>query len=272
MNTDRDNNQSTFDYSTHKEFVEYYAKESLSDSTLKRMEGIIINISRNLEKHSFNKKLNIADIGCGTGVMSRMWAQEGHTVHGIDVNEALLEIARKRANEVGLEIEFCLGSATNLPWKNESMDVCIAPELIEHVVEWKACLREFARILKPNGVLFISTSNKLCPKQQEFNLPFYSWYPALLKRYFENLARTTRPDLAGYAIYPAVNWFSFYQLRKEFLEMGMESFDRFDIMDIDKRSTYQKIIIMLIRSNSILRWLGHVASPGLSILAIKKFH
>ncbi len=270
MNIDRDKNQATFDHSTHKEFVEYYAKESLSDSTLSRMRGIFNDINRNLEKRGITKKLNIADIGCGTGVMSRMWAQEGHAVHGLDVNEALLEIARQRANEADLDIEYCLGSATNLPWENESMDVCIAPELIEHVVEWKTCLTEFTRILKPDGVLFISTSNKLCPKQQEFSLPLYSWYPSVLKRHFENLARTTRPDLAGYAIYPAVNWFSFYQLRKYFLEMDMEAFDRFDIMDIDNKSSYQKIIIRLIKSNSILRWFGHVASPGLSMLAIKK--
>jgi 2-polyprenyl-6-hydroxyphenyl methylase/3-demethylubiquinone-9 3-methyltransferase len=233
------------------------------------MNGIFNCINRNLENRAINQKQNIADIGCGTGVMSMMWAQEGHDVHGLDVNEALLAIARQRADEAGLKIEFCLGSATNLPWANESMDICISPELLEHVVAWKACLKEFARILKPNGVLFISTTNKLCPKQQEFNLPFYSWYPAVVKRYFENLAKTTRPDIAGYATYPAVNWFSYYQLRKEFLEMDMESFDRFDIMNIDNKSYFQKIIIKLVKKNSILRWLGHIASPGLSMLAIK---
>jgi 2-polyprenyl-6-hydroxyphenyl methylase/3-demethylubiquinone-9 3-methyltransferase len=125
-----------------------------------------------------------------------------------------------------------LGSATNLPWANGFMDVCIAPELIEHVVEWKACLTEFARILKSNGVLFISTANKLCPKQQEFNLPFYSWYPALVKRYFENLARTTRQILQVMLNILLLIGLVIYQLRKEFLEMGMESFDQFDIMDM----------------------------------------
>lgn len=269
MNNDHINAQDTFDHSTHKEFVDYYAKESLSDSSINRMKGIFNCINRNLENRGINQKLSIADIGCGAGVMSLMWAQEGHKVHGLDVNEALLALARQRATAAGLDIAFSLGSATSLPWANESMDVCIAPELLEHVVEWKACLTEFARILKPNGVLFISTANKLCPKQQEFNLPFYSWYPSPLKHYFENLARTTRPDIAGYATYPAVNWFSFYQLRRELCLLGMSSFDRFDIMDIDNKPAYQKIIIKLIIKISILRWLGHVATPGLSMLAIK---
>lgn len=270
MNNDHNNTPEVFDHSTHKEFVDYYAKASLSDSSIDRMEGIFNCINRNLVNRGINQKLNIADIGCGVGVMSIMWAHEGHRVHGLDVNEALLGLARQRASEAGLNVEFNLGSATNLPWENESMDVCIAPELLEHVVEWKACITEFARILKPNGVLFISTANKLCPKQQEFNLPFYSWYPSALKRYFENLARTTRPDIAGYAKYPAVNWFSFYQLRQEFAEIGMDSFDRFDIMDVDNKPAYQKNIIKFIKQCSVLRWLGHVASPGLSMLAIKK--
>lgn len=270
MNNDDLNAESSFDHSTHQEFVDYYARESLSESSINRMKGIFYCIQRNLENRQIKQKLNIADIGCGVGVMSIMWAQEGHHVYGLDVNEALLEVARQRANDAHLNIEFKLGSATNLPWDDESMDVCIAPELLEHVVEWKDCLTEFSRILKPNGVLFISTANKLCPKQQEFNLPFYSWYPSILKHYFENLARTTRPDIAGYAKYPAVNWFSFYQLRDEFSKIGMESFDRFDIMDIDNKPNYQKAIINLVKHSSILRWLGHVASPGLSMLAIKK--
>ncbi|MBV5309189.1 class I SAM-dependent methyltransferase [Chromatium okenii] len=264
------NAKNILDHGTYQEFVDYYADKSLSDASLQRMEGIVNCIKRNLKKRGISERLNVADIGCGAGVMSMMWAKEGHRVYGLDVNAALLDIAKQRASQENLNIDFCLGSATELPWEKESMDVCIAPELLEHVADWETCLREFVRILKPSGVLFVSTTNKLCPIQEEFTLPLYSWYPSLLKHRFENLARTTRPEIAGYATYPAVNWFSFYQLRQEFLKMGMDSFDRFDIMDIEQKSTYQKYIIHAVISNSILRWLGHVASSGLSMLAIKK--
>ncbi|MBS3913928.1 MAG: class I SAM-dependent methyltransferase [Bacteroidetes bacterium] len=262
-------NTDSFDHSTHQEFVEYYANESLSDSTINRMQGIINCVLRNIESSRLNQKLDIADIGCGTGIMSVMWARQGHTVYGLDVNEALLEIAGQRAMEEGLAIEFSLGSATQLPWADQSMDVCIAPELLEHVVEWEACLKEFVRILKPNGILFISTANKLCPIQQEFNLPFYSWYPSYIKHYCEELARTTHPQLAGYAKYPAVNWFSFYQLRKEFSKLGMKAFDRFDIMDIDNKSDFKKTAIKIVRNSSLLRLFGHICTSGLPVLAIK---
>lgn len=178
--------------------------------------------------------------------------------------EALIDIAKLRVQNEKLNMEFSFGTVTILPWDDALKDVCISPELLEDVESWELCLSEFFGILKPNEVLYISTANKFCSKQQEFNLPFYSWYPRALKHYFHNLAITTRPGLKGYDKYPAVNWFSYYQLRNEFSKMGMDSFDRFRIMDVDKKPAYKKFIINLIRHNSILRWLGHVVSPELS--------
>ncbi len=266
----QENDQKAFDHSTHQEFVDYYAKQSLTDASIQRMRGIYDCVNRNLKQRGIMQKLNVADIGCGTGEMSIMWAQDGHNVHGLDVNEALLDIARQRAKDESLNIEFSLGSATSLPWEDASMDVCIAPELLEHVVEWELCLTEFVRILKPNGVLYISTANKLCPIQEEFDLPLYSWYPSPIKRYCENLARTTHPHIAGYAKYPAVNWFSFYQLKEVLLKMEMESFDRFDIMDEGKIAEHKKTILRLIKQSSFLRLIGYMLSPELSMLAVKK--
>jgi 2-polyprenyl-3-methyl-5-hydroxy-6-metoxy-1,4-benzoquinol methylase len=40
---------------------------------------------------------SVADIGCGAGTQSIMWAQKGHEVHGLDINAQLVELAAKRA-------------------------------------------------------------------------------------------------------------------------------------------------------------------------------
>ena len=76
------------------------------------------------------------------------------------------------------------------------MDVCLLPELLEHVADWQSCLKEAPRVLRSGGLLYLSTTNVLRPRQEEFNLPLYSWYPGPLKRYCERLAMTTRPALA----------------------------------------------------------------------------
>jgi 2-polyprenyl-6-hydroxyphenyl methylase/3-demethylubiquinone-9 3-methyltransferase len=187
----------------------------------------------------------------------------------LDVNEPLLELGKQRAANSSYDIDFRLGTALELPWAEESMDVCLVIELLEHVTAWERCLEEFARVLKPGGILFLTTSNKLCPIQQEFNLPLYSWYPAGTKRYCERLALTTRPQLANFAKYPAVNWFSFYGLRRFMAARGFHCLDRFDAMDLADKSAVQKFAVALVLRSSACRWLAHVATPGTMIACVK---
>ena len=252
-------------------FYEYYAEQSLSPESIQRFESIQNIVTRTLTERSLGSRtLDVADIGCNAGTQCIMWARDGHNVHGVDINDLLLDQASVRANEAGLDIEYVLGSAEDLPWQDDSMDVCLAPELLEHVVDWRRCLDEFSRILKPNGVMYLSTTNYLCPKQQEFELPLYSWYPSVLKEYYERLAMSSRPELVNYAKYPAVNWFSFYSLRAELSIRGFDSFDRFDVVDTAEKGFVGTTILRAIRIIPPIRWLGHVATPYTSIVAVKR--
>ena len=251
-------------------FTEYYAHASQSAVTLQRIRSIRDSTLRVASAHGLSKPvLDVADIGCGAGTQSFLWAELGHKVHGLDVNQPLLELARQRAGESRWSIDFQLGSATKLPWANQSLDVCLLLELLEHVSEWQACLQECARVLRRGGILVLTTSNKLCPFQQEFNLPLYSWYPNFLKRYFERLAVTTRPQLANYAKYPAVNWFSFYGLRATLSQYGFMSLDRFDLVDVSNKGFVSQWMIRAIRGFPVLRWLAHVSTEGTILMAVK---
>ncbi len=175
----------------------------------------------------------------------------------------------RRAAEQGLAVKFEVGTATALPWDDRTMDVCLLPELLEHVADWQSCVNEAVRVLRPRGLLYLSTTNVLCPKQQEFNLPLYSWYPGALKRYFERLAVTTRPAIANHAKYPAVNWFSFYRLR-DFLEpLGFHCLDRFDLINTAGKAALTRAVIRLVRQVSVLRFLGHMATPSTYLVAVK---
>lgn len=260
-----------FDHSSHQEFYEYYAKQSHDPQTLCRLRGIMDAVLRVLGRASAETiSLNVLDVGCGAGTLTKLWAQQGHVAHGLDVNAPLLQLAQTRANEEGLSAEFRVGTATDLPWPDASMDVCMVPELLEHVGEWERVLDEACRVLRPGGVLYISTSNKLCPKQNEFNLPLYSWYPSFLKRHYEKLAVTTRPELANYAKYPAVHWFTYFQLQRELLKRGCVSQDRFDMMRRPGAGGLWQAIPALMRVLPPLRWLGHVFTPYTALAAQKK--
>lgn len=252
-------------------FYEFYAEASESGDTIRRFEAIRKTVLRSLGGGAESPcDLTVADIGCGAGTQSMIWASYGSKVHSIDVNVKLVELARKRACENDLDIEFLAGTATSLPWPDNSIDICLVPELLEHVPDWQECLDECCRILRKGGVLFITTSNKLCPKQDEFHLPLYSWYPGIAKRHFEHLARTSKPDIAGHAEFPAINWFTFYSLRRELARRGMIAKDRFEVMDVQGRNNFWRSVIETVRGSSMLRFLGQVLTPYTLVVALRK--
>ena len=257
-----------WDTGTHEDFYRYYEAQSLKPETLERFRSVREMLLR-IHGASHEQALDILDIGCGAGTQAGYWTELGHHYYGIDINAPLIELARRRAAMQALPARFDVGSATQLPQQDASIDICLLPELLEHVVDWPACVAEAVRVLRSGGLLYINTSSKLCPKQQEFNLPLYSWYPQWLKRHFERRAVTDRPELANYAKYPAVNWFSFYGLRDYLVPQGFVCLDRFDLIDPSRLGNLGKLAIGAIQTISPLRFLAQVATPYTLLVARK---
>lgn len=261
---------SPFDHSSDPHFLSYYAEASLSEVTRGRFERVRDAALALLAEHgAAGQPLVILDIGCGAGAQALLWAELGHRVCGLDVNEPLITLGRERAREKGLVIDFRIGTATQLPFEKESADVVLLPELLEHVAEWEACLSEAVRVLRPGGLLYLSTTNKLCPKQQEFTLPAYSWYPPPVKRWCVRKSLTTHPQWANYARYPAVNWFSYYELRDWLKRRGMNPLDRFDILSRKPLLATARLLVKALRAIPPLRFMAHVATPDSTVWAFK---
>ena len=91
----------------------------------------------------------ILDVGCGTGANLEMLKQFGET-HGIDISEDALEFCRAR----GLE-RVQLGAAESLPYENEKFDLVTALDVVEHLDDDVAGLKEMYRVLRPGGRLLI---------------------------------------------------------------------------------------------------------------------
>lgn len=264
-------NPTSLDHRSDPNFLAYYEQASLSEATVARFRTIRDKSLALLAARGQDTScLRVADIGCGAGTQSLLWAELGHSVLGLDVSTPLIEVARKRAAERALEIDFEIGTATALPLADGAIDVCLLPELLEHVADWQTCLREAVRVLDSGGLLYLSTTNTLCPVQSEFNLPLYSWYPRFAKRRYERLAVTTRPQLANYATYPAVNWFNFYKLRQFLVPFGFDCLDRFDMIDVDRVRAPLRSFVKTARAIAPVRFLGHVLTPGVAIFAVRR--
>ncbi|HEX8142194.1 MAG TPA: class I SAM-dependent methyltransferase [Pyrinomonadaceae bacterium] len=93
----------------------------------------------------------ILDVGCGTGANLEMLARFGEA-EGVDVSPEALSFCRER----GLQ-NVRLGAAERLPYEDESFDLVTALDVVEHLDDDTAGLREMRRVLKPGGraMLFV---------------------------------------------------------------------------------------------------------------------
>jgi 2-polyprenyl-6-hydroxyphenyl methylase/3-demethylubiquinone-9 3-methyltransferase len=252
-------------------FVGYYERESVSARTAERFRVVRDKMLRlGTEKSGrTNERLSVLDVGCGAGTECQVWAELGHSVTGIDISEPLVRLARKRASEQGFDIHFDVGSAQALPYAANTFDVCLIPQLLEHVPDWQKCLDEGTRILRPGGLLYLSTTNVLCPIQNEFELPLYSWYPKFVKRRCERLAVTTHREWVSHTSYPAVHWFTFWQLKEFLAKKGLECFDRFDLARGDRTSAIRQMAFALIRRLPPLRVAAYLLVAGTIVVGVK---
>ncbi len=97
---------------------------------------------------------SVLDVACGTGVVVRRLAERGHVgrLVGIDLNEAMLAVARTRSDEV----EWIEGSALDLPFATRSFDVVVCQLGLQFFPDRPQALREMARVLRPKGRLGLS--------------------------------------------------------------------------------------------------------------------
>lgn len=261
--------QPNWDTGSHEDFYHYYEKKSLSPTTMERFRATTDTLLRLYGTPEAGRALDVLDIGCGAGAQAKFWLENHHHYWGVDINQPLIGLAQERARRDGLDARFEVATATDLPYSDASMDVCVLPELLEHVKDWEGCVNEAVRVLRPRGLIYISTSNKLCPLQEEFNLPFYSWYPSALKQYFERRALTDWPAVANFAKYPAVNWFTFFQLRDYLRARSFDSWDRFQLAQSEGKSALHRTALTLLRNVEPLCFLGHVLTSYTLLIARK---
>jgi ubiquinone/menaquinone biosynthesis C-methylase UbiE len=102
--------------------------------------------------------LSVLDVGCGPGSITRGLAERvapGQVV-GVDLSRETLEAASRDAAARGLHnLRFQEGSVYELPFSDASFDVAYAHQVIQHLREREAALREMLRVLRPGGLLAI---------------------------------------------------------------------------------------------------------------------
>lgn len=104
---------------------------------------------------------NIADIGCGGGILAESLAKSGATVTAIDLAPQSIEIAKLHLYESKLHIDYqCIDIESFANDKPELFNIVTCMEMLEHVPNPEIIIANCVKLLKPGGVAFFSTLNK----------------------------------------------------------------------------------------------------------------
>lgn len=128
-------------------------------------------------KYANDKKLSILDIGCSHGAMTAGIADHPNVskIVGLEVEEDAVNLAnglkRLKYYPNGDKMEFIIGKAESLPFKNNSFDYIFCHTVIEHVDNIELSIAEMARCIKDNGEILISAPNYMWFMEPHLKVP-----------------------------------------------------------------------------------------------------
>jgi 2-polyprenyl-3-methyl-5-hydroxy-6-metoxy-1,4-benzoquinol methylase len=135
----------------------------------------------------FVKNKVVLDAASGSGYGSKYMAQAGaKSVVGIDNSQEAVEYSKKYFNHP--KVRFLARDIHKIPFKDKHFDVVVAFEMVEHLGDYEKFLSEVKRVLKPSGVLILSTPNEeVYPEGNEFHLHEFhkEELDALLDKFFK---------------------------------------------------------------------------------------
>lgn len=179
--------------------------------TGERLETHILNDNaiKHLHRYCFASNLVhekvVLDIASGEGYGSNLLSENATFVYGVDIDKNTVERAKSKYKKDN--IQFLIGNTSNIPLKDNSIDVVVSYETLEHHDEHERMMQEIKRVLRKKGLLIISTPDKhFYSDERKFDNEFHvkelykSEFKGLMTKYFSNLQILTQSYLNGSSI------------------------------------------------------------------------
>lgn len=153
----------------------------------------------------FVRGRKVLDIACGEGFGSAMIAEHADMVWGVDIDpEAVIHAGARYKHD---NLQFLVGSCSNIPLPDASVDVVVSFETIEHHNDHDGMMSEIIRVMRPGGVLVISSPDKrIYSDERGFQNKFHvrelhaAEFDALLKGQFSHVAMFGQRIIYGSAL------------------------------------------------------------------------
>jgi len=142
----------------------------MSEWTGERLETSILNNTtvEHLHRYAIAKDLakgkSVLDIACGEGYGSNLLALDAHSVTGVDIDAET--ISKARTKYVASNLNFIQGNLESIPCGDKTFDLVVSFETLEHIEGHEKMLSEIKRVMKPDGIIIISTPCKLYYSEQ----------------------------------------------------------------------------------------------------------
>lgn len=207
------------------------------------------HVTRYLAARSVVKDKVVLDIASGSGYGTQILAEAAKHVYGVDVNETAINYSKKHYG--GSNIEYLVGDGESIPLDDNSVDVVITFETIEHIKDYKKFLVEVERVMKKDGLAIVSTPNDVeFAEGNHFHLHEFKYdeLVTLLKRQFKNID-------------------PYFQSTWKYVSIGsekeLESNVNGTTLNLTKKSRDQHLYFYLLCSNrKITEKIDHIAALG----------
>lgn len=179
----REEYRGVFDEEMLADFVRDYVGEDVAAQQVQRVLRLAAGADR------------VLDIGSGYGSFVLSALRAGLDARGIEISPYEVDYARRRLADASPHLDaddvYIAGSAYDLPFAAGAFDVVTAWNVLEHVEDLEAVLRESARVLRPGGIMFIVAPNYVSLRREaHYQVP---WLPLLPRavgvRYLRALGR-----------------------------------------------------------------------------------
>jgi len=187
------------------------------------------------------------EIGCHFGGLSTYYALHGVKLEAIDseLGEPVLEFARDYAREKGASLSLNYGDVHNLHYEDNSFDIIIMDNILEHLSDFRKALLECRRVLKEGGLLFMNFSLFYGPfGGHQDSIPWYHLLPERIIR-----SRLERENI--YGVYKTLNRITLRDIRNSIRGLGFKTiyFHRTSTLNARGRSFIKKAAGLLVEKD-----------------------
>lgn len=178
---------------------------------------------------------DVLDIASGEGYGSFMIAEMAKSVIGVD--KAHNAITHSQATYRRDNLSFRQGWATAIPLPDASIDLAVSFETIEHLSDQDAMLAELRRVLRPGGLLLISSPNKAVYSDlTDYENPFHERelysheFRSLVGAYFSNVAHYLQKTTGASVIVPETGQNEFFSFAPDGIQQASLAWHRYDLL------------------------------------------